>query len=249
LFGSASLSRAIRNSLMDGFAIRKGVRILATFLAVVAGLSASTIKGSKHDLSSNSTPDSTQVCIWCHTPHRANNTLGPANVPLWNRYVDTSKNFMVYTGSTMDTQPGNPMQSGSAACLACHDGTIAYAPAYGQNGMDKMGVINGPGLHENAITENCTRCHVSIYSRQVKDTLKFGMDLRGMHPISMTYPTPAQDPAFLPPADAKSGWNDVKLFNGKVECASCHAVHDPTISPFLRKSNDRSALCLTCHIK
>lgn len=34
-----------------------------------------------------------------------------------------------------------------------------------------------------------------------------------------------------------------------VECASCHSVHDNTYAPFLRISNDGSALCLGCHDK
>jgi len=39
------------------------------------------------------------------------------------------------------------------------------------------------------------------------------------------------------------------LFAGTMECASCHDVHDNGIAPFLRLSNDASAMCLTCHNK
>ena len=54
---------------------------------------------------------------------------------------------------------------------------------------------------------------------------------------------------FRTPPDPQRGWSDARLFNGKVECSSCHLVHDPSIPPFLRKSNAGSQLCLTCHVK
>jgi len=65
----------------------------------------------------------------------------------------------------------------------------------------------------------------------------------------MSYPTPAQDAAFHTPPDPINGWPNVKLFAGKVECPTCHAVHDPGIQPFMRTSNAGSQLCLTCHSK
>jgi predicted CXXCH cytochrome family protein len=39
----------------------------------------------------------------------------------------------------------------------------------------------------------------------------------------------------------------IKLYDGKVECASCHSPHDCSQKPFLRMSNEKSALCMTCH--
>ncbi|MFQ6079522.1 MAG: cytochrome c3 family protein [Thermodesulfobacteriota bacterium] len=32
-----------------------------------------------------------------------------------------------------------------------------------------------------------------------------------------------------------------------MECGSCHNPHDNSIRPFLRNTNENSALCLTCH--
>jgi predicted CXXCH cytochrome family protein len=45
------------------------------------------------------------------------------------------------------------------------------------------------------------------------------------------------------------GAHTVPLYTAKVECGSCHNVHDPQYPGFLRKSNAASALCTTCHIK
>ena len=41
--------------------------------------------------------------------------------------------------------------------------------------------------------------------------------------------------------------NGVKLYNGYVECATCHDVHDPSKELLLRENAEY--LCLTCHIK
>jgi predicted CXXCH cytochrome family protein len=63
----------------------------------------------------------------------------------------------------------------------------------------------------------------------------------------MKYPT--ANASFKTPPDPQNGWTDIKLFAGKVECPTCHAVHDPTNTPFLRTANGGSTLCLKCHDK
>ena len=231
---------------------KRQASVLLPWMLAAATLSAGSIQGSKHDLSNNTTPGSTQVCLFCHTPHRANNTLGPAFVPLWNRYVDTSIQFVVFTSASMTTTPDNPSGGPSAACLGCHDGTMANVTVYGVSGRTNHDLINTPdGTAEEDFRAKCLKCHTSTFggASTVRPNLKFGKDLRMMHPISMRYSTAAQNGKFRPPTDVKTGWSDVKLYNGKVECASCHNVHDPDLVPFLRKTLDGSALCLVCHIK
>jgi predicted CXXCH cytochrome family protein len=228
--------------------IRKQAWVMVAM--VVAGvLSAATIRGTKHDLSTAGSPGSDQVCMFCHSPHNANNTLGTAHVPLWNRYVDTSIVFTPYTSSTMINQGDNPSTTPSAVCLGCHDGTLGYSVVFGTNGDDKHYLISGVGGEgDGSYNENCIKCHV-VHAFGLPNDLKFGKDLRNMHPVAITYPSAPQSPQFRTPTDVKTGWSDVKLYNGRVECATCHAVHDPTLVPFLRKSNSGSALCLTCHLK
>ena len=209
---------------------------------------ADSVRGPKHDLSSTANADSSQVCLYCHTPHHANNTLRGIQAPLWNRYVDTSKVYIVFSSPTLNTTPGSPSTTVSALCLGCHDGSVSSATVYGTSGSDKHNLINRPDLNEGAASAQCYKCHV-IHGFGLPKTLKLGKNLSNMHPIAMTYPTAAQDPAFNQPPDLQTGWTDLKLFIGKVECPTCHAVHDPAIKPFLRKSNNGSALCLTCHLK
>ena len=212
---------------------------------------ADSTRGSKHDLSSTANADSNQVCLFCHTPHHANNTLSGIQAPLWNRYVDTTKTFIVFSSPTMNTTPGSPSTTVSMLCLGCHDGTVGSAMVFGVSGSDKHSLINRPNLGQGSASAACLKCHNGHNSGlpMTLATMKVGSNLRNMHPIAMTYPTAAQDLAFNQPPDLQKGWTDLKLFVGKVECPTCHAVHDPAIKPFLRKSNNGSALCLTCHLK
>lgn len=224
--------------------------VLAAALGMLAFggvLHADSVRSSKHDLSSGS-GDSSAVCLFCHAPHHANNTLGSMQAPLWNRRIDATKVFTVFSSPTMDTTPGNPNLTYSGLCLGCHDGTVGTAMVYGVSASDKHSLINKPELNLGSASAQCTKCH-TLHGVGISRALKLGTNLSNMHPIAMTYPTAVQDPMFMQPPDAQQGWPDVKLYNGKVECSSCHAVHDPAIPPFLRKSNSGSALCLTCHIK
>ena len=93
-------------------------------------------------------------------------------------------------------------------------------------------------------------CHGGdLWSGVSFEAAALSTDLSDDHPISMPYPTPAQDPDFETAADVVTA--GLKLFGGSntVECSSCHNVHDPGYTPFLRKDNAGSALCYACHIK
>lgn len=222
-------------------------RLLAGLLvALLPIVSLATVAGSKHDLS---TPqqDSNRVCAFCHTPHGANQDV---IAPLWNRFVDLNQVFTPYSSPTQDTMPMNPAVSISGICLGCHDGTVSMVVVNGITGSTKHDLINAPGpggTPDTTSWPNCRRCHGEMYGDPPADWQ--GTDLSDDHPISMTYPVPAQDPAFRTPPDPANGWPTVVLFSGKVECPTCHDVHDPTIVPFLNMSNAASQLCLTCHIK
>ncbi|MBM4032162.1 MAG: cytochrome c3 family protein [Planctomycetes bacterium] len=166
------------------------------------------ITGTKHDLSAKGY-GSTEICIFCHTPHGATaSSFGP----LWN-HAASSATYQLYGGGvtgrgTTVNQPG----PASASCLSCHDGTVA---------VDSYGGATGT----NFITGNAL----------------VGTDLRDDHPIGVAYPTTGTSYK-IPPTVAKT-------YAGRVECASCHDVHDSTNTPFLRMSNSGSALCLDCHNK
>lgn len=236
--------------LQVGRIILFGAALLASGMANAQGVS-----GSKHDLSGlppswfGSDPNITsQVCMFCHTPHHANNTLSDINAPLWNRAIDRTKVYATYSSPSMAGSPGNPTLTISVLCLGCHDGTLGVASSYGFNFSDKHSLINGDRFNPPGVLENCASCHSSGGMGPAKPTMMLGPDLSNDHPIAVAYPT-GLGSRFRTPPDPQSGWSDARLYNGKVECPSCHKVHDPSITPFLRKSNAGSALCLTCHVK
>lgn len=228
--------------------ISRYFRVLAfcSLLLGAAGATAGTIVGSKHDLSINA---GVQLCVHCHTPHNASTQAGLADAPLWNRKITNLDAFTPYTSPTMtETCPTRP--SGlSLACLSCHDGTGGGAVHSG----DQHSAINSPKAGgaatggSNIDGASCVKCHTGtlggIYSQAL--SVMAGPDLRNDHPVSMSYPT--ANSKYKTPPDTAKGWSDAKLYNGKVECPSCHNVHDPTYAPFMRMTNGGSAMCLRCH--
>lgn len=233
-----------------GTVISTCIRALSacSLLLVAAGTQAGTIVGSKHDLTIDG---SVQLCVHCHTPHNASTQAGLVEAPLWNRTITNLDAFTPYTSPTMtQTCPTRP--SGiSLACLSCHDGTGGGAVHSG----NQHSVINSPKVANTSASgsnidgASCVKCHTGtlngIYS-QALSTMA-GPDLRNDHPISMPYPTGNSN--YNTPPNATKGWSDAKLFDGKVECPTCHAVHDPTYAPFLRMTNSGSTMCLKCHNK
>ncbi|MGE5094356.1 MAG: cytochrome c3 family protein [Betaproteobacteria bacterium] len=221
--------------------------LLVTLLFGAREAAAASVVGSRHDLSTAGTPE---VCEFCHTPHHSN--TNQAGFPLWNR-AETTQTFALYGSPTMDSLPMQP-RTLSRLCMSCHDGVSASTMVNGFSVNTKHDLVMPPDGHRPDMTSqpNCERCHADLYGGTRK--LVLGTNLSNDHPVSMAYPTAAQDPLFNAPPDAANGWGgrsqgDVKLFGGYVECGSCHNVHDPAGGSFLRKSNAGSRLCLTCHKK
>jgi len=199
---------------------KKSSGLLAIMGLLVVGTASAQITGTSHDFGSEAWNPSGKICIVCHTPHNADTSVSDA--PLWNHAV-TAATFSLYSSPTFDSGPAVQPAGASKLCLSCHDGTIAVDSFGGATGTDFIG---GGAL--------------------------IGTDLSDDHPVSFTYVTevglydPTTAPSGLPGGTTVAA--DM-LFAGQVECASCHDVHDDSNGEFLRKPNDGSALCLTCHDK
>ncbi len=202
----------------------KKLSVLTTILilAVVSISFGQTIVGSAHDFSAETWNPSGEVCIVCHTPHHSIST----EAPLWNHEVTTAT-FTTYSSSTLDATVGQP-DGTSKMCLSCHDGTVAVDNFGGQTGGTEF--ITGDDL--------------------------IGTDLSNDHPISFTYDATlaTTDGGLFDPTTTNSGLGgtiaDDMLSGGKLQCSSCHDVHNGSgVAKLLVKSNANSALCLTCHNK
>jgi len=214
--------------------------IIGFFFVLSLEVTGQGIVGSRHDFTSSGWnwnfmhKGTGEICILCHTPHNANQTVPDS--PLWNHEV-TSATFTLYSSPTFNAAPviGQP-QGVSKLCLSCHDGTVA---------LDSWGNEAGSVFVSG---------HSWIQ----------GTNLTNDHPISFAYDSSlaATDGELYNPDNTPSGLGNTisqdLLSNGRVECTSCHDVHNKmgnstipnaTNHHMLWKKNTGSALCLTCHNK
>ena len=235
---------------------------LAVLLSVNSAIAQSTVAFGPHDLSAGSALRNTdsgiggQTCVFCHTPH-----TGSVTVPLWNR-GNTLSTYQVYTSSTLDAAAPSSaaIQSGvSGACLSCHDGSIAIDVLTNLAGVAHVASV--------AFTRQATsKATYTAGGAGTNNTMSggspfLGTDLRNDHPITIIYETSraATPSEFV--SQTISGTkitvgttNPLPLYGtttatATVECASCHNPHNNAQGSFLRRSNNGSAMCLTCHIK
>lgn len=121
-----------------------------------------------------------------------------------------------------DVEPAHKLARSTVLCLSCHDGTIASEiVGGGDDDFFAAGVAVNP---------------------------------KRDHPVGVRYP-PIQRDQFKLRRDYASvakleSEGAIKLPQGRVECISCHDPHNALgIRGMLVKSDRRSALCLSCHLK
>lgn len=231
-------------------------RLIVVAIALTSSASFAGIAGSRHDLS---TGPNQQKCVFCHAPHNANTSQFPG-APLWNRNMDnTTTGFTTYTSDTMDETCDATPGVVSLLCLSCHDKSgisSPEGPGDGQSGnvsaFNMHNLVNDPITAETYAGPKCLNgCHGGGVGPRIN--WQIGPDLSNDHPVSMNYPV--GDPTFFTPPDSQKGWRSpsdpkgVRLYQGKVECPSCHDPHDVTNRPFLRKTLADSSICFVCHNK
>jgi len=237
--------------------------LLAAIALVTMPAIAGSLVGSKHDLTSLNERagvdamsglafnDYGDPCIYCHIPTDGsdpapNAAPGKMQIENWNRYMPQGE-FQRYKRPSMTAKMGE-LGPQSLLCLSCHDGTMAVDMVVNKpNGWTTsddaplhMRLDKGGGL------ERCTQCHDGTTAHRM-DTAVIGRNLMDDHPIGIAYPGLFDNPDFFRPGADGRFRNGVRLFDQQVECATCHNVHDPDISPFLRV--EPSELCITCHNK
>ena len=241
---------------------------LPIFADPIAG-DADPIRGSKHDftglnhragvvaMGGVAFSDYGNPCVYCHlspeeagiTPGQNLNLENSGVIEGWNRYMPATENYRLYDSGSMDNKPNSP-SSISLLCLSCHDGTMAvdmilFKPAAFRNKQDAALHMRLNGAKE---LTSCGQCHNGTVAHDISVKV-VGTGLQDEHPVSMTYGgNNWKDPDFKLPDDFQHGFNTgVKLYNGSVECATCHNLHDPSNELLLTQRRD--ILCATCHVK
>jgi len=211
------------------------VMIITGFCSFVSEAgSGAGITGSPHDFSSEAWNASGEICRVCHVPHDGGRASTISGL-MWNHNLSTAT-YTMYNSATSSSLQGavsNQPDGISKLCLACHDGIVAVDAFDGQMG----GAYYIPA------------------SAKVPNVMDgSNLDLRGTHPISIVYDTTADNK--LKDSNTtqigNSGMIKDVLDHGKVQCSSCHDVHDQVSvagTKLLRVNKSGSQLCLTCHIK
>lgn len=232
-------------------------------LLIFSGTSFSmsvTDSNNKHNLSINGpffTFETDEVCVFCHTPHKAivldidNNKL-----PLWNRSISGNQaGFTLYSSATFNAGPtGENTQtqprSMTLLCMSCHDGVSALNVVQNYKGGGyTFPVFGGSGTK---IEDVWNPSMLGYPGANIGESAN--KDLSNDHPVSFVYDTN------LVTADGGVGLKDpttispLRLYNGRLECATCHNPHDQGdellgTDPFLRMTNLNSDMCLKCHNK
>ena len=216
-----------------------------------------------------------EICIFCHTPHMGSVVKGDV-LPLWNHRMSSSA--VAYTmyksasfngadsygtnmavGLALPALPldDNQLVTGNMAvtnlCLSCHDGTQAVNAML--NTPNRLGanpvMIGGVAKFGGKAIDPTSNAYL-------------GTDLQNDHPVNFTYSvssTVSDETLWAPtgtasvsPTSGTASAERVRLFNGTVQCATCHNPHQdyvtsPEFTPFLRVTISGSKLCLTCHNK
>ena len=236
--------------------------MLAATTAFAQYSAVGKVVNSKHDLSAANAnkgttvfvyaSDLTQTCAFCHVAHKATGASGsvgtpaPAGnqTPLWNHQLGSTITG-VYGGTgtfaslNTDIAALGAATWGSATsshlCMSCHDGTVAVNAIYKFTATGFASIAN----HTNA-------------NSQLISNSNLGTDLSSTHPVNFTY----QGAAWLSkqthvavPSNYSVGTANLPLdAAGKLQCSTCHSVHDPTNTYFLRDVVTSSKICLDCHL-
>ena len=190
-----------------------------------------------------------EICRVCHVPHDHGKDQY-TNGLLWNHDVSEATYTMYdnsWSSTLTHTQDAEPTGN-SKLCLACHDGTV------GIDTYDKYTTAN----------VNITDYSAGFEVPRFMDGAN--QDLTGTHPLSIEYDSGDGD------VNAPGGLNAVTtswelsgtiadtLQDGKVQCSTCHDVHDSVgvavADTHLLRANQKavgggteSGLCFTCHNK
>ena len=220
-------------------------KILIIALTVVltlafASIAFAGVTGSEHDLSSGTTNamgTTSQVCVFCHHPHRgAAQGMGSTTL-LWNiNSIAAGTTFATYVASDTIQASGNAVDVDVATgpqsylCMACHDGAVAA----------------------NAIVAGADNGSATSTGFTLTGSANLGTTLIDDHPVNFTYDSwlVSTDGGLASVATISAQY---PLYSNLMQCATCHDVHAggntsaSTGLDFMRGNTAGSEICIDCH--
>jgi hypothetical protein len=248
------------------------------------------VSNTKHNLSANPVPNptlfqqlfdpdmerniksvagpngTTEVCVFCHTPHGASQEGVKIRAPIWNRNLSPA-HYQMYDqvwSKSFEAKPNDPGRPTgySRLCLSCHDGTIALGSLINKPGS---GGFDPEGRHPIEMEYPTGQApagppgSIPVGEGATKQaTRALGRDLRNDHPISMRFDTEllSKDAEFVNPGPPirrpftmstptpisplrRATGNSVDVFDS-VQCTSCHNPHQVDFPKFLRANRLQS---------
>lgn len=241
--------------------------ITLCLLLAMAGVSPGAGKkiseiGNKHNFSSSNTavnyraiadgdnpsyPRSSQICVFCHTPHHAS-----SEGPLWNRKSTTVSFFKRYSSTTLTiddpsvrsiSEYGQPNGS-SRLCLSCHDGVTALGAVF----TTPMSLVPS-NIHFTDVQGGRSGADVNL-AYQTYST---------HHPVSFKYNDTVRNILHAAPYNKTEYWysppssTEVKLDRQeRMQCTTCHDPHEdksdvPDPSTPFWTTTTYEKVCWTCH--
>ena len=158
--------------------------VAAAFIANTS--TAEDVRSSKHNLSTNTNVDAegtSEVCVFCHTPHGGATDVAGGAAPLWNRNLSTAT-YTLYTSPNFDAINQVQPAGVSQACLSCHDGTVAFDSLLnfpGSGSTDGITFIGTNNVDATGKMKNNAALHSGEFPM-------LGNDLSNDHPITMEIP-------------------------------------------------------------
>lgn len=239
---------------------RLSILILLALLLLMKGeVRGGAIATSKHNLSTSGSgsiksTETSDLCVFCHTPHSAN----PAG-PIWNKQ-DPGETYDPFASASLQAIVGQP-DGASRLCLACHDGTIAIGSVLN---------LPGPGLSGSLDMTDAGTGRLTPAGKLAPSLTGFtaftGLNLTNGHPVSFGYDSALatadgelQDPSLSTYVGAGSAFLLPIDKNSKLQCPTCHDPHGTNYPKFLRmpirqtvesaEEGPDAIMCLNCHTK
>ncbi len=204
-----------------------------------------TMGGGSHDLTAALVASRANMvraagmCGFCHTRH----DQIPEKERLWGE--GDRPRLGTFTAPTL-LPTDSPLDSLTARCISCHDGTVASSAG------------NNPSVTAEATvvpqsTDNPTIAVVTVKLHEPNDRL----GTRPAHPVNFAFRKESAGRYDLRPPVSESsvdGYGVVPLYGSKIECTTCHDPHQkgdamPRQFPSGAKyDNATGNICLYCHL-